>query len=83
MAVLAGGIEILAGIPEFGHVFPLDDVEHFEPDVPQRLDARIPLDRIFLESFTSICAGDSSVASGPVLLFTSPIGANGRTILSR
>src|SRR5262245_21091257 len=30
-----------------------------------------------------ICAGDNSTASGPVLLFSSPGGANGRRIFSR
>src|SRR5262249_27860890 len=34
-------------------------------------------------SFALICAGDSSSGSGPVLLFSSPGGANGRGILSR
>src|SRR5215510_14359743 len=49
VTILAGLVEIVAGVPEFLHVLALHDVQHFESYIPQGLDSRIPLDGVLLD----------------------------------
>src|SRR5215471_9146426 len=49
MAALASDIEVFSGIPQFGHVLPLDDIQYLKADVSKRLDSRIPLDWVFAD----------------------------------
>src|SRR5437588_12579611 len=49
MTSLAGMIEILTGVPQLLHVLSLHDLHHFEADVSQRLNLRIPQHRVGFE----------------------------------
>src|SRR5215510_14979181 len=49
MAALASDIEVFSGIPQFGNVLPLDDIQYLKADVSKGLDSCIPLDWIFVD----------------------------------
>src|SRR5436190_13050014 len=49
VAVLARLVEVLARVPQLFGISLLHDVEHFDADVAQRLDARVPLDGILAD----------------------------------
>jgi len=49
MAALASDIEVFSGIPQFGHVFSLDDIQHLKADVSKGLDSCIPLDGVLVD----------------------------------
>src|SRR3954468_14632239 len=79
MTRFARFVEILADVPQLGDIFSLRDVERFESNVAQRFDAGVPFDRVAFPLGSDL-GGDSSTASGPLLLFSSPGGVNGRRI---
>src|SRR5215510_13511198 len=49
MAALASDIEVFTRIPQFGNVFPLDDVQYLKADISKGLDSCVPLDWVFVD----------------------------------
>ena len=58
-----GAIEVVGGVPQFRGISLLHDLEHFEPDIAQGLDLRIPQHGIGFELGPDLCG--RQFRSGP------------------